>query len=45
MGTVPSQDKKDRCRSLVGMAVLSRHHLIIDMGRRRIWMLPRAGGA
>jgi hypothetical protein len=41
MGSVPSQDTKGRCRSLVGMAVLSRHHLIIDMGKMRIWMLPR----
>jgi predicted aspartyl protease len=41
MGSVPSQDTKGRCRSLVGMAVLSRHHLIIDMGKKRIWMLPR----
>jgi predicted aspartyl protease len=41
MGHVPSNNSPDECRSLVGMAVLSRHHLIIDMGKKRIWMLPR----
>ncbi len=45
---VPLSEKKSAtqwaCPNLLGMAVLSRHHLIFDLQNHRVWMLPRSSG-
>lgn len=32
----------NRCGNLLGMAVLHQHRLVFDLGRGRMWLLPRA---
>lgn len=43
---VPLTEKKSdvawSCPNLLGMAVLSRHRLVFDLGNQRVWLLPRA---
>jgi len=43
---VPLTEKKSGvqwdCPNLVGMGVLSHHHIVFDLPHRRIWLLPRA---
>ncbi len=43
---VPVTEKKSDvewpCPNLLGMAVLSRHHVIFDLKNQRVWLLPRA---
>ncbi|MEJ0098801.1 MAG: retropepsin-like aspartic protease [Pseudomonadota bacterium] len=41
VGAVPSEER--HCPNLVGMAVLSSYHVIFDLKRERIWLLPRSG--
>jgi predicted aspartyl protease len=33
---------RDRCDSILGMALLSRYNLVLDMKRQRMWLLPRS---
>jgi predicted aspartyl protease len=33
------------CSSLLGMAILGRHHLILDLRNNRVWLLPRTSVA
>lgn len=35
-----TEDKKWGCENLIGMAVLSRHRVIFDLGSKRMWLLP-----
>jgi predicted aspartyl protease len=32
------------CPNLLGMAVLSQHHVVFDLKHRRVWLLPRSAG-
>jgi hypothetical protein len=45
---VPLTEKKSdvawACPNLLGMAVLSQHRLVFDLGNRRVWLLPRSLG-
>jgi predicted aspartyl protease len=33
---------RERCDSILGMALLSRYNLVLDMKKQRMWLLPRS---
>jgi hypothetical protein len=39
LGAAPNENAA--CGSILGMAALSRFHLIFDVKHRHIWLLPR----